>query len=93
VIATQVGAVAKLIFPNQTGILVRPRDAEGLAAALISLLGDPELRVRLGQNGQSLVRNEYSSSVMSQRYLRVYEGLLNEKAQVQKSISVSDLTT
>ena len=93
VIATKVGAVTKLVFPNQTGILVRPREAKDLAAALISLIEDPELRVRLGQNGRSLVRNEYSSSVMSQRYLRLYEELLNEKAQIRKSISVSDLTT
>ena len=93
VIATKVGAVTKLVFPNQTGILVRPREAKDLAAALISLIEDPELRVRLGQNGRSLVRNEYSSSVMSQGYLRLYEGLLNEKAQIRKSVSVSDLTT
>jgi glycosyltransferase involved in cell wall biosynthesis len=92
VIATKVGAVEKLVFPNQTGILVQPGEAAGLAAALISLIGNPELRVRLGQNGRSLVQNEYSSSVMSQRYLRLYEELLNEKAQVQKPISVSDLT-
>jgi len=92
VVATKVGAVAKLVCPNQTGILVRPSEAKDLAGALISLIGDPELRLRLGQNGRSLVRNEYSSSVMSQRYLRLYEGLLNEKAQIRKSISVSDLT-
>jgi glycosyltransferase involved in cell wall biosynthesis len=93
VIATKVGAVARLVFPNQTGILVQPREAAGLAAALISLIGDTELRVRLGENGRSLVQNEYSSSVMSQRYLRLYEELLNEKTQVRKPISVSDLTT
>jgi glycosyltransferase involved in cell wall biosynthesis len=92
VIATKVGAVEKLVFPNQTGILVQPGEAAGLAAALISLIGNPELRVRLGQNGRSLVQNEHSSSVMSQRYLRLYQELLNEKAQVQKPISVSDLT-
>jgi len=93
VIATKVGAVAKLVFPNQTGILVQPSEAGGLSAALISLIRDPELRARLGQNGRSLVQNEYSSSVMAQRYQRLYEGLLNEKTRVQKSISVSDLTT
>lgn len=93
VIATKVGAVAKLVFPTETGTLVQPKDAEGLAEALISFIEDPEFRVRLGQNGRSLVCKEYSSSVMSHRYLRLYEGLLNEKARVQKSISVSNLTT
>jgi glycosyltransferase involved in cell wall biosynthesis len=33
-----------------TGVLVAPRDADGMAAAAASLLVDDELRVRLGRN-------------------------------------------
>jgi glycosyltransferase involved in cell wall biosynthesis len=56
-VATAVSAIPELIRPDDTGLLVPPRDPPALAAALERLIGDPELRARLGAAGhQHLIR-------------------------------------
>ncbi|MGC2323771.1 MAG: glycosyltransferase family 4 protein [Terriglobales bacterium] len=77
VVATQVGAVPKLIVPGQTGMLVPAADVKALADAILVLLRNPDLRARLGRNGGALVQKQFSSRVMSQQYLRLYEQLLS----------------
>jgi glycosyltransferase involved in cell wall biosynthesis len=77
VVATQVGAVPKLIVSGQTGMLVQPGDVKGLADAIVVLLRNPDLRGRLGRNGSALVHKQFSSRAMSQQYLRLYDQLLS----------------
>ncbi len=48
VVATRVGGLPDAIEDGVTGLLVPPRDPAALRAALERLLGDPELRARLG---------------------------------------------
>jgi glycosyltransferase involved in cell wall biosynthesis len=56
-IATAVAAIPELIRDQATGLLVPPRDPPALAAALERLIGDPDLRARLGAAGhERLVR-------------------------------------
>jgi glycosyltransferase involved in cell wall biosynthesis len=53
---TAVGAVAGgLVRNDETGIVVPPGDPAALAAAIDRLLGDPELRKRLGAAGRDAV--------------------------------------
>jgi len=56
VIGTPVGAVADIVRPFETGLLVPPGDARALAAALLSLIEDPALRARLGDGAMRLHR-------------------------------------
>lgn len=56
-IASAVAAIPELIRDQATGLLVPPRDPPALAAALERLIGDPDLRARLGAAGhERLVR-------------------------------------
>lgn len=48
VVASDVGGLRDLIVDGETGLLVPPGDVPALRAALERLLGDPELRRRLG---------------------------------------------
>lgn len=77
VVATQVGAVPKLIVSGQTGMLVPAADVKALADAVLVLMRNPDLRARLGRNGSALVHKQFSSRAMSQQYLRLYERLLS----------------
>lgn len=73
VIATPVGAIPKLIIPEQTGLLVNPRDPVGLAAALGRLISNPDLRHRLGRDGQVWVMRRFSAEAMAQQYAEIYQ--------------------
>jgi glycosyltransferase involved in cell wall biosynthesis len=59
-VSTQVSAVPELIIDGETGLLVPPEDAATLSAALERLISDPELRARLGRNGQERVKTSFS---------------------------------
>ena len=48
VIATRAGGISEIVADNVNGLLVEPGDAPGLAAALDLMIGDLDLRARLG---------------------------------------------
>jgi glycosyltransferase involved in cell wall biosynthesis len=54
VVAAAGGALLDLVADGETGLLVPPRDAPAMRAAVQELLGDPELRERLGLAGREL---------------------------------------
>jgi len=58
-VATAVSAIPELIRADETGVLVPPRDPPALAAALERLIGDPELRTRLGAAGHERLVREF----------------------------------
>ena len=60
VVATLVGSIPDLVEDGTTGLLVRPADSGGLAAAILKLALDHELRQRMGQQGFKLVHSRYS---------------------------------
>ena len=60
VVASRVGAIPAVIDPEQTGLLVEPRDVSGLTAALERVLADGVLRERMGRAAQQVARERYS---------------------------------
>ena len=52
VVASQMGGIPDLVVHGETGLLVPPGDALGLASAVGRLLGDPSEADRFGQAGQ-----------------------------------------
>lgn len=76
IVATRVGAIPEMVDDGQTGLLVAPSDAGDLARAIVRVLDDRRLRARLGYNARiSAIRN-YSSEVMANNYIAVYESVL-----------------
>jgi glycosyltransferase involved in cell wall biosynthesis len=59
-VATAVAAIPELIRDGDTGLLVPPRDPPALSAALERLIGDPELRTRLGAAGHGRLVSRFS---------------------------------
>ncbi len=76
VIATEVGAVPKVIQDGHSGLLVEPKDVEGLSKAIIDLLENPDQAAYLALNGYEEVTNEFSSQKMAERYVEVYKEVL-----------------
>jgi phosphatidylinositol alpha-1,6-mannosyltransferase len=56
VVAGRSGGVVEAVQDGVTGILVEPDDPQALAKVLQTLLNDPALRQRLGENGRAFVQ-------------------------------------
>jgi glycogen(starch) synthase len=56
VVASRVGGLVEVVADGETGILVAADDAPALAAALASLLADPERARHFGRNGRNRAR-------------------------------------
>jgi glycosyltransferase involved in cell wall biosynthesis len=74
VVATAVGGTPELVRDGETGLLVPPGDASALAAALRSLIADPERAARMGAAGRRRVLDEFGAAAMVERILGLYEG-------------------
>jgi L-malate glycosyltransferase len=67
VVATTVGGLSECVINGETGILVPPADSDALAAAIIALLRDPELRRRFGYAGRTRVQRLFCPDVLVPR--------------------------
>jgi glycosyltransferase involved in cell wall biosynthesis len=76
IVATRVAGIPEAIEDGRSGLLIEPRDVEGLAAALLRLLGDPAERQRLGEAARARAETEYSLERMMSRTLDHYDRLL-----------------
>ena len=81
VVTTEAGGVAEAVKDGETGFVVdRGQDRGALVSALAeriaALLGDHELRVRMGEAGAARVRAEFLVERTASRTLRVYRRCL-----------------
>ena len=74
-IASDVGGLPEIVHHEETGLLVPPRDSAAIAAALVRLGRDPQLRDQLAAAGQQLAQERYSWEVAAQKTLLFYEEL------------------
>ena len=75
VIATNVGAVPKIVRHGRTGILLEPRDIVRLSKAIEDMVRSPGRAEMMAANGQNLVYSEFSDEVMVSKYEEVYDEL------------------
>jgi glycosyltransferase involved in cell wall biosynthesis len=74
-IATTVGGNADAIADGVSGLLVPPRAPAELAAAILRLASDAELRTRLGDAARRRVEREFSLEAAALRHANLYAGL------------------
>ena len=81
VIATAHGGALETVVPGETGWLVPPSDAAALAGALAQALDqDNSARMAMAERQIAHVRAHFSSALMAQRTLSVYEELVMQDA-------------
>jgi len=76
VVATSGGGVDEIIENGKSGILVEQKRPAELAAAIKVLLGDPELRRRLGSSGRRRAVDEFDWDVMTGKLVSIYENVI-----------------
>ena len=76
VVSTPVGSIGELVRDGETGLMVPPRDAVALRAAIERLLDEPELGANLAQAARALVRSRYSRERMLDAMEAVFRGAI-----------------
>ncbi len=78
VVCTPVGTVDEAVSDGVTGLFVPPRDAEALADALARVIGDADLRRRLGRAGRERFLAEFGIARLNDHMARVFQDALRE---------------
>lgn len=76
VVATRAGGTGSVVVDGESGYLLPIGDTAGLAARLVDLARDPELRARLGRQGAADVRSRFTIDRMADELDAVYRRLL-----------------
>jgi glycosyltransferase involved in cell wall biosynthesis len=75
VVASAVGGIPEVVDTEVTGLLVPPRDASALGAAIVRLLRDPALADRFARAGRASVERRFTADRMVQETLDTYRRL------------------
>jgi glycosyltransferase involved in cell wall biosynthesis len=80
-ITTDVPGCREVVTDEVDGLLIRPRDAAQLVAAIERLQGDRALRERLGAAARSKTLVEFDEQLVLSRTMDVYRELLEQRAE------------
>ena len=80
IIASDVPGCREIVRSGETGLLVPPRDIQGLADAIAALAGDPMRRKAMGRAGRALVERDFAEEIVARETLAVYDAALRERA-------------
>lgn len=78
VVATPVGDIQKLIQSEYSGVLVKVDDPEDLVQCLEKIISSEKLRAFFSLNAFDAVKDSYSSKVMYEQYVKVYDVIFPE---------------
>lgn len=72
VVTTPVGSIDEIVTDGDTGVLVRPEDAQALREALEALLGDAARRSALGARAAQAAHERFAEERMVERMVEVF---------------------
>lgn len=75
VVSTLHNGIPDGVIDGETGLLVPEKDSEALAAAILKLAKDADLRKRMGAKGARFVRERYDTSVVMEELNNIYASL------------------
>ena len=79
VVTTPVGAILEAVSNGETALVVPPKDAFALAAAIDRLMQDPELASRLGRAARERAMERFSREAMLDRMESVFRDALGKR--------------
>jgi glycosyltransferase involved in cell wall biosynthesis len=80
-VSFDIDGAPEVVIPGETGYLVKPGDASGLADSIGRLLDDPPLRARFGAAGRRRVDPAFRTETMVQQIASVYAMLLDRHSE------------
>ena len=88
VISTNSHGIPYTVQHNKNGILVEPENPTQLSDAIIKLLNDSNLRIKLGLEGYNFVNNECNCVSMAKNVLKIYQKILKNNPNKYEMSSV-----
>lgn len=80
-VVTDVGGNGEVVKNEYNGLLVEPKNADALAAAILRLLNDDRLRNEFGLRGREFFEERFSVGQMAESYLELINSLVGGKAR------------
>lgn len=78
-VATEVGGVAEVVDDGKSGLLVRPRDADGLAQAVLTVLGDQARRSEMERHARATAVERFDMVAWAHNLRELYEEQLGHR--------------
>jgi glycosyltransferase involved in cell wall biosynthesis len=75
VISTPVGSISDAVVDGVNGLLVPPKDVDGLATALATVIECPEVRRRMGREGRNLYLTKFMISKANERLSEIFSSV------------------
>jgi glycosyltransferase involved in cell wall biosynthesis len=75
IVVTSVGDNSRVVEHEKSGLVVQPKDADAIAAAVLSLYNDPALANRLATQAAARYQDHYSVGRMIAEHERLYRSL------------------
>lgn len=79
VIVTSLGGQKELVVDGKNGIIVTPADAESLSKAILSLLSDEGLALKMGKEGRRMVEEKFAWGKVSEKIIQLYQNVLSSQ--------------
>lgn len=79
VVATAVDGTPEIVEDGRNGLLVKPRDVDGLVNAMAGLINNKGEREKFGMTALKCYEEEFSFKKMAERYVQFYKELDGEK--------------
>lgn len=77
VVGSNEGAVPEIVVEAETGAMFKPGDDKALAKIVITLLNDPERRVKMGENGRLRLEQHFHIKRNVEQTQNMYQRLLS----------------
>jgi len=78
VIASRLAGIPEQAVDGETGILVAPKDVRHLAASILKLICDEQLRMRMGEAGLLRFQKQFTASIAVDNYLSFYHSIMKD---------------
>jgi glycosyltransferase involved in cell wall biosynthesis len=79
VVATRVGGLPDLIADGETGYLVPPQNPEELADAILQVLCDPDVAIRMGRVAQDIAKKRFNIERLLSDIENLYQEIFTQK--------------
>ena len=98
IIVTDSGGMPEIIKDDVNGYVVSKRNHEVLAARIIKLLKDKQLRERLGETGRKILEEKYTKEIYAKKVCDVYQQAIDRylphgKKTVPKAVMEAHINT